>query len=222
MTLFLFLDGRAGSGFDYETPEERAKVVALLGRLHAATSVAARTAGVEDFTLPYRAGLDSAMADVENSWSGGPFSEPAREQFAPAMPNVQSLLGVFDRMVEKANTERDGWVITHGEPKPSNVMTTQAGPLLIDWDTALVAPPERDLWMVVTQAGDERRIYADATGRQVNDDTLTLYRLFWELSEIAGYISWFRLPHVKTADTETAWRSLNRYLEQSRPALHGG
>ncbi|WP_432843998.1 phosphotransferase family protein [Dactylosporangium sp. CA-092794] len=38
-----------------------------------------------------------------------------------------------------------GLVLTHGEPHPGNTMRTGGGWLLIDWDTALLAAPERDL-----------------------------------------------------------------------------
>jgi spectinomycin phosphotransferase len=95
-------------------------------------------------------------------------------------------------------------------------MSTMQGMVLIDWDTALIAPPERDLWMVVSDHGDERHVYTETTGHQIDEDALTLYRLWWDLSEIAGYVSWFRLPHVETADTETAWRSLEGYLGLAR------
>ena len=47
------------------------------------------------------------------------------------------------------------WVVTHGEPHPVNVMQTDAGRVLIDWDTVAIAPPERDLWMVI--CGTEAR-----------------------------------------------------------------
>jgi spectinomycin phosphotransferase len=213
VTLYPFVDGRSRTGHEYRNSQERAAVMNLLVRLHGATGIARRTAGTEDFALPYRAGLDAAMAEIQVPWSGGPFAEPARQLLAPKIADVQSLLAIYDALVKKAGAARDAWVITHGEPKPSNVMTIEDEALLIDWDTALIAPPERDLWMVVTESGAERRLYTEATGHEVNDDVVTLYGLWWDLSEIAGYISWFRLPHVARADTETGWRSLNHYLE---------
>ncbi len=37
-------------------------------------------------------------------------------------------------------------LLTHGEPHPGNAMLAADGWRLVDWDTALVAPLERDLW----------------------------------------------------------------------------
>ena len=45
--------------------------------------------------------------------------------------------------------------MTHGEPHAGNVMRTDEGRLLVDWDTVALAPPERDLWMLVV--GGRRR-----------------------------------------------------------------
>jgi hypothetical protein len=42
--------------------------------------------------------------------------------------------------------------------------------------------------------------------------TLELYRLWWALSEICGYTTRFRAPHVDDENTRVAWRSLRGYL----------
>ncbi len=60
--------------------------------------------------------------------------------------------------------------------------------MLVDWDTVALAPPERDLWMVVESAEDAA-IYADATGRQVDDEALQFFRLTWDLKDLAEYLS---------------------------------
>ena len=33
-------------------------------------------------------------------------------------------------------------VVTHGEPHVGNAIRTEAGWMLVDWDTTLLAPPE--------------------------------------------------------------------------------
>ena len=53
-------------------------------------------------------------------------------------------------------------VLTHGEPHPGNTMLTASGWVLIDWDTALAAPPERDLWSLDPGDGSVLDAYADA------------------------------------------------------------
>ena len=34
-------------------------------------------------------------------------------------------------------------------------MRSNGNLLLVDWDTVAVAPPERDLWLVATDSGEE-------------------------------------------------------------------
>ena len=56
--------------------------------------------------------------------------------------------------------------MTHGEPHRGNIVVTDAGVVLVDWDTCLLAPPERDVWLV---AGEEPGILEDyerRTGRR--------------------------------------------------------
>jgi spectinomycin phosphotransferase/16S rRNA (guanine(1405)-N(7))-methyltransferase len=105
-------------------------------------------------------------------------------------------------------------VLTHGEPHPGNTMTTGDGLVLVDWDTALVAPPERDLWTI---AGDDTTVlaaYTAATGRTVVDDALECYRRSWDLTEIALYVALLRAAHDDTADVRESWHNLQMTLER--------
>ena len=97
-------------------------------------------------------------------------------------------------------------MVTHGEPHPGNVMRTPAGPVLIDWDTVALTPPERDLWLVAR--GDDGRTaahYERLTGRAVDPDALALYRHAWTLDDIAVTVYDLREPHQRDPDTEQLW-----------------
>ena len=91
------------------------------------------------------------------------------------------------------------FVITHGEPHPGNVLWSAQGPLLLDWDTALLAPAGRDLWMLADESRDE-------------PSDVALYRLWWELGEVAGYVTEIREPHTDTEDVREAWTNLQHYV----------
>jgi spectinomycin phosphotransferase len=77
--------------------------------------------------------------------------------------------------------------------------------------TAL-ARPERDLWRVISDDQDAAR-YSRRTGWTVNQDALALYRLRWDLDDIAGFLSQIRGPHQRTADTLVSWTELQKTLE---------
>jgi spectinomycin phosphotransferase len=42
----------------------------------------------------------------------------------------------------------------------------------------------------------------------VSEAALACYRLGWDLDDLAELLPWFRGPHERSADTETAWRSV--------------
>ena len=112
-------------------------------------------------------------------------------------------------------------VLTHGEPHIENVMLTANGPVLIDWDTTMVAPPERDLWMLEPGDGAISTAYTQASGTAVLAPMLDLYRLRWDVAEIAVYIAEFRRPHAETDDAAESWKNLEEYLDPENrwPAL---
>ncbi len=101
-------------------------------------------------------------------------------------------------------------MITHGEPHPGNIMREHDHLRLIDWDTVALAPPERDLWMLATPDGRELAEYVDATGKALDEDALGLYRLAWDLGDVAAYLDLFRSVHQHDEDTEQAWGYLTR------------
>lgn len=213
VAVFPFVEGspgRFGGGF---LPGERAAVVDLLVRLHRATPSAAPVARPASMALIGRGDLESGLCDLGRKWTGGPYSEPARALLAPRAERVRRLLRTFDRLagqVAAAGAER---VITHGEPHAANLVRAGRRLLLVDWDTAGLALPERDLWLVDAGSGDEVRRYAEASGRAVDEAAIRLYSVRWTLADLAVYLRWFRSAHRRTADTEKAWRDFALSLE---------
>ena len=107
-------------------------------------------------------------------------------------------------------------VLTHGEPHCANTITTPEGPVLVDWDTALLAPPERDLWALIDEDSSIADAYTHRSGIAVEPDAEQLYRLWWDLCEISLYVAEFRRPHRDTEDVRVAWRGLAKHLDPNR------
>ncbi|HEV2255024.1 MAG TPA: phosphotransferase [Streptosporangiaceae bacterium] len=212
VAVFPFLRGTPGR-FDEALPAaERAALTDMLATLHQSARVGAPVAAIG---LARRADLDAGLRDLGRPWRAGPFGEQARTLLAGACDRIHRLLEAFDR---RAGTIRaDDFVITHGEPHPGNVM--RAGPrrMLIDWDTVGLGPPERDLWMVAGESGEEARRYAGLTGRAVDPGLLEWYRLRWALDDISAFAYRLRCAHGRTADAEHAWVA----LEQTVASLGG-
>jgi spectinomycin phosphotransferase len=205
IALFPCVEGEAGRFGHYETADERRAVVRLLAELHAATPVVARVARRMDLDVPGRRHVEAALRHVDRPWSGGPLSEAARALVAAGASDVAELLALADRLREEIARRGAEWVASHGEPHAANVMRTAGGLLLLDWDTVALAPPERDLWMVVEEAGDDvAAAYARATGHEPDSAALSFYRLSWDLGDLSEYLVVLRGPHQDTADTRQA------------------
>ena len=191
---------------------DRLAVVSLLARLHAAQ---ATRPDQDPFAVPLAGELEIAIARTGESWDGGPYGERARRLLARHGRAVAQLLAAYDRLASRVAARPERMVITHGEPNGANVLRTAGGFVFVDWESALEAPPERDLWGL---AEDDTSIVADysaLTGTAIDQDALRLYRLGYDLAEISGYIEWFGSSHGDTADTAEAWRNLQYFL---RPA----
>jgi hypothetical protein len=86
--------------------------------------------------------------------------------------------------------------------------------MLIDWDTVGLAPPERDLWSLVTETGDELRRYTELTGRPVDPAAIEFYRVRWDLDDLSCFVRDLRAPHRRTPGTEHAWQALQIIITQ--------
>jgi spectinomycin phosphotransferase len=207
IALFPFVAGQAGQ-YGQHDPAQSAAVVTRLAELHRATSAVSSVAPKIGLDLPARRHLESALRELSETWLGGPFSEPARHALAGHASDVDELLALADRLAADVTRRGAEWVVTHGEPHAGNVMRTDEGIVLVDWDTAALAPPERDLWMVMSDTGDEAAIYADATGHQPDPVAVDFFRLTWDLEDLAGYLNVLRSPHGETEDTLQAYETV--------------
>jgi hypothetical protein len=177
-------------------PHTDPQVVELICAIHGATPVAAQYAESEDFSIFDRHDLEEALEDLAGPWDTGPYGERARALLAAHAEDVRRLLDVHDRLA--AYVPGDGWVLTHGEPHRGNIFRTIQGWAVVDWDTVLLAPPERDFWDLPADC--------DAQLRQ-------LYRLRWDLAEIAVYISGFYNPHTGDPNDDQSWAGLLTYID---------
>ena len=212
VALFPFVDGRAGEWGPFAA-DERDAVLSMLAELHRATPGVASVAHIVGLELPGRAHIETALGDVDEPWSGGPFSEPARRALADRAADVAELLALADRLAAAVEARGDEWVVTHGEPHAGNVMRSGERRLLVDWDTVALAPPERDLWLPIDDAeGELAAAYADATGRAVDPTALEFFRRLWDLKDLAEWLNVLRAPHTENADTTRQLGGLRRVV----------
>ena len=214
VAVYPFADGQSFDGGEFSSPAHRLSVLGLLVDTHTAPPAASRRALADDFAVPYRDELEAACAPAGEVADCGPYARPvsllARQHAAP----LQRLLARYDALVLAARAQDARMVLTHGEPHPGNTMLTAGGWVLIDWDTALVAPPERDLWDLDPGDGSILDAYAQATGTSPRPSLLDLYRLRWDLADIAVDVSRFRRPHTGSIDDDQSWELLSSLVKR--------
>lgn len=197
------LDGWSGA--------KRGQAVELLARVHSHTGLASGVADEEQFALPGRDAVRSALETLggpTDLWMTGPYAMPTRQLLTRDADVLLAALAWHDREAGRLRDERRHWVITHGEPHERNLLCGPRGLLLIDWDTALLAPAARDLWHVDEGEGEQAAHYTSLTGRRVAHEDLEFYRLRWDLLEVCSYVEWFTSAHAATPDGEVGWAAL--------------
>jgi spectinomycin phosphotransferase len=183
--------------------------VDLIAALHRATPAVRDVAPRHVLGAEGRDDLDAFLRDPGRPWGGGPFAAAAHGLLLTRVAGLARFTAAFDRLagVTAAVRAADP-VITHGEPHPANLLATSGRLLLIDWDTAGLGPPERDLSLILGENGEGAGRYQDAAGRAPDPAVLTLYRARWYLDDLASAVQLFRRPHRGTADTRLWWEGL--------------
>ncbi|MGN6031281.1 MAG: phosphotransferase [Thermomicrobiales bacterium] len=199
----------------FASDADREAAQRLVARLHAATPlVPMGLPRRDDLGIPHRAELDAALTRLEAPWTAGPFAEPAREVVRAHRPALLAALAAYDRLAAAVLADPAPWVITHGEPHAGNIVRRRdgAGLAIVDWDTCALAPRERDLWQLLSPEADPANglaAYREIAGDvPVSANALALYRLWWDLCEVAVYTVWFTTPHAETEDMRTGFGGL--------------
>ena len=98
-------------------------------------------------------GLDAVGREVAEVWAGG-------------CDAVDTLLARADELGPVLRVRDTRPVVCHGDPHLGNVLLGEAGRLwLIDWDDAVLAPPELDLMLLLGGMGEFGPVTADDTAR---------------------------------------------------------
>lgn len=171
-----------------ERPADRG----LLDRLHAA----APPSGLRRWRPLVGTGLADELASrTARRWDSGPHGEAARVAIRTGLDALARWTALYHRLASGADPGT--WVATHGEPHERNLLASTRGPVLVDWESLMLAPRERDL---------------RAAGHPGNPAMLEMFDLEWRLDEVAQYATWFEQPHGDSEDDRTALGGLRHEL----------
>jgi spectinomycin phosphotransferase len=215
VTVSPLVQGEMSDWGPWESVDDRRSMGGMLGRLHAVTSeMPADLPRQEDFAIPSRAVVMDALDALDHPWNSGPFAEPTRQLLAETAEDYLQRLQEYDDLAKEVLDSSEPWVITHGEPHRANVIRAPSGAmLLVDWDTTLLAPRERDLRMVLDDDLTGWAEYVAVVGdASLSQRVVELYTRWWDLADSAIYIALFRQPHERDVNTVASWENLTHCL----------
>jgi hypothetical protein len=207
VSVWPLIEGRSTHDGTHASQDDASAVVAALGVLHdlPVLTFDSSTPRFETFRVP---GLDRLLSLLDVAWPTpvvGPLAAAAEDLLHRHAKDIRALARLHEDLVIQAPSSAE-WVLTHGEPHAANVVFTSAGPVLIDWDTTMVAPKERDLWMIA------------ADGFSVGDvspELIRLYRAQWDLSELWEYARRFANPNDDGPEGDGAWDDFTQYVRRA-------
>jgi spectinomycin phosphotransferase/16S rRNA (guanine(1405)-N(7))-methyltransferase len=209
-----YLLGRpAGPDGEFESMADRLAVLDIVIQVHRTGAAAIASADTDDLAVPHVGEIPAAIDELGRPWDGGPYGERARGLLDQHAVPLHRLLVAYDRLADQVRELDHRVVLTHGEPHASNVLVVGDHRYLIDWDTALLAVAERDLWVLDPGDGSVLGAYRRATGLAPAKPALDLYRLWFDLTEIGQYLGELRRPHTDTADIAESWKNLVHFLQ---------
>ena len=149
--------------------------------------------------------VDSDLADrltdaVRRPWGAGPFGEQARAAITGRLDEIEGWVAEYHRLADVARSRP--WVTTHGQPGIHNQLLTSDGLRLVDWESLMLAPAERDLRTV-------------GVG---NDTMVDMFALEWRLDEVNIGATWLQAPHEGTGDDRETLENLREELGLPRRA----
>jgi spectinomycin phosphotransferase len=206
LSLWPWIDGRSATTGQHASTADLVATLRCVRRLHEFDGIEPVAELVEDWELSGRAALVDLLAG--DAWGVCAYAADARDLVLGAKGRIDRALARYDELVTAVRAGGVDFVATHGEPHAANVVHTADGPVLIDWDTLRWAPKERDLWSLVGMEG-WREGYGDGP---VSPDAVAVYRLQWELSEIADFAQLLAEANNRTPDADVAMRELRGYL----------
>jgi len=202
VSVYPFVDGHSFAFGPY--PDDlRNSALDLIAVLHRATPQVRNQVPRHVLHIAGWPDLDAFLQEPDRIWGGGPFAEGAHGLLLAHAADLAWLAAAFGRLAGATAAARAADpVVTHGEPHPANLLSARGTLLLIDWDTVGLAPPERDLSLIIGETGEGADRYQEVSGRAHDPSVLTLYRARWYLDDLASAVRLFRKPHTGNQDTE--------------------
>jgi spectinomycin phosphotransferase len=127
----------------------------------------------DSLTAPFDAGLLTDVASLENiSSHDALYLQRLREVVWPRREQIRAFLARSHEYAKKAHQTPVSSVVCHGDAWGGNMILSPSGQLtLLDWESAVMAPPERDAFIYMGFIGPDFAAF-DAGHRAIHKEPL--------------------------------------------------
>jgi spectinomycin phosphotransferase len=150
-----------------------------------------------------------------------PFPEPIAAKVAALIrekrPVIDQLVGQAERLAKVLQQQPQEFVLCHADMHAGNILIDTSGVLyIVDWDTLILAPKERDLMFIggglmnnVRSADEEIHLFYQGYGEtKINPVALAYYRNERIVQDISVYCRDILLTDEGGEDREVGYRQL--------------
>jgi len=219
VTLYPYIDGICGWDAELDARQWR-EFGATLHGLHAAPTAGLATSGVrrETFAPSWRNKVASLLARKEENFGGN----AAFAQFlAERRAEVARLLSLAERLASSLRSQPLKQCLCHGDIHAGNILVDSGGNcLLVDWDTLMLAPKERDLMFIGAGVGGKWKhphetewFYQGYAADDLCLPALAYYRCERILQDIGETAEWLASADAQDADGEFLLNELSSQFE---------
>jgi spectinomycin phosphotransferase len=208
--LYPYVEGR--NGVEAKLSEDQwAQFGAVIKKLHSADIPVSITKYVprETFSSKWRETVKAFLMRIENEV----FEEPVAVKMALFLKSKSSeILKLVERAENLAimlQTQPLDYILCHADMHGWNLMIDKEGALyIVDWDTLIFAPKERDLMFIgagiwdsgLTAAEEESLFYQGYGQTTINKDVLCYYRFERIIQDIGDYCEYIFLSDEGGSD----------------------
>jgi len=208
MILFHFIEGEV-VGFDRVSGDVLRELIRLIGVLHRSTpdlEIGVEKPLVERFDIAFEGDLMDGLetlASITPSDRRGQWA--LRELLLPLQDELLSRLDRLRELQARARASAREMVVCHTDLHGGNLMMDRQGNLyIIDWEGAMIAPPEHDLFFFAgydTFWDDLLPIYEGENGpADLDSDVFGFYTYRRNLEDLMDYV--VRILHYSTDDEQ--------------------
>ena len=188
--LYPFIEGHHGFEVNL-TDQQRVEFGAALRRIHTADIPASIAHGVrrEGFSPQWRQAAKRFLAQIENEELADPIAVETAALLIAKRDEILGLIQRTERCAQGLRTQPPGFVLCHGDCHAWNLLIDDHNALyLVDWDTLIFAPKERDLMFVGSGLG--------GNGHTLQEEEILFYQGYGQVQVDPIAIAYYRYERI--------------------------